>query len=159
MSNLIKMKLSNNLELVEVTRSETAKRKGIINEPTSEHLTNLKELANKVFQPIREHFKVPIFISSGYRSEALNKSIGGSSSSQHCKGEAIDIDLDGSSSGVTNADVFNFIKSNLDFDQLIWEFGTANSPDWVHVSYSIKNRKQILKAVKINGKTSYINFS
>ena len=151
------MKLSNNLELVEVTRSETAKRKGIINEPTSEHLINLKELANKVFQPIREHFKAPIFISSGYRSKALNKAIGGSSSSsQHCKGEAIDIDMDGSSSGVTNADVFNFIKTNLDFDQLIWEFGTANNPNWVHVSYSTNNRKQILKAVKTNGKTSYI---
>jgi zinc D-Ala-D-Ala carboxypeptidase len=153
------MKLTNNLELIEVTRSETAKRKGIINEPTSEHLINLKELANKVFQPIREHFNAPIFISSGYRSKALNKAIGGSSSSQHCKGEAIDIDMDGSSSGVTNADVFNFIKTNLDFDQLIWEFGTANGPDWVHVSYSGNNRKQILKAVKINGKTSYIKFS
>ena len=153
------MKLSNNLELVEVTRSATAKRKGIINEPTIEDVTNLKELANKVFQPIRDHFNAPIFISSGYRSKALNKAIGGSLSSQHCKGEAIDIDMDGSISGVTNADVFHFIKTNLDFDQLIWEFGTANGPDWVHVSYSGNNRKQILKAVKINGKTSYIKFS
>jgi hypothetical protein len=104
------------------------------------------------------HFGVPIHISSGYRSEALNKFIKGSSSSQHCKGEAIDIDMDGSSSGVTNADVYNFIKDNLEFDQLIWEFGTDKNPDWVHVSYTKgKNRKQKLKAVRANGKTSYVN--
>jgi zinc D-Ala-D-Ala carboxypeptidase len=152
------MKISQHLSLSEVTRSETAKRRGISNTPTAEHLENFKLLAEKVFEPIRAHFGVPIHISSGYRSEALNKFIKGSSSSQHCKGQAIDIDMDGSSSGVTNADIYNFIKDNLNFDQLIWEFGTDKNPDWVHVSYTKdKNRKQKLKAVRSNGKTSYLN--
>jgi hypothetical protein len=154
------MKLSKHLSLAEVTRSETAKRLGISNEPTSEHLDNFKLLAEKVFEPIREHFKVPIHISSGYRSKALNTAIKGSLSSQHCTGEAIDIDMDGSVNGVTNTMVFDFIKDNLDFDQMIWEFGNSNKPDWVHVSYKAngKQRKQILRAVKSAGKTSYIPY-
>jgi hypothetical protein len=151
------MKLSKHLSLAEVTRSETAKRKGISNTPTAEHLENFKLLAENVFEKIREHFGVPIHVSSGYRSNELNDAIGGSKSSQHSKGQAIDLDMDGSSSGVTNADIYNFIKDNLDFDQLIWEFGTDKNPDWVHVSYSKnKNRKQILKAVKQGSKTVYL---
>jgi hypothetical protein len=155
------MQLSKHLSLAEVTRSDSAKRNGISNEPTPAHLENFKLLAEKVFEPIREHFKVPIHISSGYRSVALNKKIGGSLTSQHCQGEAIDIDMDGSASGVTNAQVFKYIKDNLNFDQLIWEFGTSSNPDWVHVSYEStgKQRKQILKAVKIGGKTSYVPYS
>jgi zinc D-Ala-D-Ala carboxypeptidase len=150
------MKLSTHLDLSEITRSDVAKRKGIKNLPNPEQNENLIILANKVFEPIRVHFGVPIFISSGFRSKNLNTAIGGSLTSQHCKGEAIDIDMDGSSGGVTNAMVFNFIKDNLKFDQLIWEFGDANNPDWVHVSYSEgKNRMQILRAVKIQGKTKY----
>ena len=154
------MQLSKHLSLAEVTRSDSAKRNGISNEPIAEHLNNFKLLAEKVFEPIREHFKVPIHISSGYRSLALNKKIGGSLTSQHCSGEAIDIDMDGSASGVTNAQVFNYIKDNLNFDQLIWEFGTSSNPDWVHVSYEStgKQRKQILKAVKVGGKTSYVPY-
>lgn len=154
------MKLSEHLDLSEVVRSETAKRKGISNMPTDEHIKNFKLLAEKIFEPIRNHFKVPIHISSGYRSKQLNEAIGGSLSSQHCSGEAIDIDMDGSSNGVTNAQVFNYIKDNLNFDQLIWEFGTDTAPDWVHVSYesSGKQRKQILKAVKSGGKTSYLPY-
>ena len=103
------------------------------------------------------NFRCPIHISSGYRSAELNKCIGGSSTSQHCNGEAIDIDMDGSPNGVTNKMVFDYIKDNLEFDQLIWEFGTSENPDWVHVSYEStgKQRKQILKAVKANGKTTY----
>jgi hypothetical protein len=153
------MKISNHLSLSEVTRSETAKRRGISNTPTAEHLENFKKLAENIFEPIREHFGVPIHVSSGYRSKELNSAIGGSLSSQHCQGEAIDIDMDDSGSGVTNADVYNFIKDNLEFDQLIWEFGTDKNPDWVHVSYESKGkqRKQKLKAVRTNGKTSYIN--
>ena len=141
--------------LAEVTRSETAKRKGISNMPTPEHIENFKLLAEKVFQPIREHFGKPIHISSGYRSKALNSAIGGALSSQHCSGEAIDIDMDGTD--ITNAQVFNYIKDNLEFDQLIWEFGTDTNPDWVHVSYEStgKQRKQILRAVKKGGATSY----
>ena len=151
------MKLSEHLDLAEVTRSETAKRKGISNMPTPEHLENFKKLANNIFEPIRKHFGVPIHISSGYRSKALNNAIGGSLTSQHCYGEAIDIDMDGSSNGVTNKMVFEFIKANLNFDQLIWEFGTKDAPDWVHVSFETtgKQRKQILIAFKNGGKTAY----
>jgi hypothetical protein len=161
------MQLSKNLALAEVTRSETAKRKGISNMPTPEHIENFKLLAENVFQPIRDHFGVPIRISSGYRSAALNKAIGGAGktvngvyipASQHCTGEAIDIDMDGTS--ITNKQVFDYIKANLNFDQLIWEFGTDANPDWVHVSYEStgKQRKQVLKAVKQGSKTSYVAF-
>ena len=152
------MQLSKNLSLAEVMRSETAKRNGISNMPTPEHIENFKKLAEKVFQPIREHFGKPIHISSGYRSAALNKAVKGSLSSQHCTGEAIDIDMDGTD--ITNAQIFNYIKDNLEFDQLIWEFGTDANPDWVHVSYEStgKQRKQILKAVKKGGATSYVPY-
>jgi hypothetical protein len=151
------MKLSEHLNLSEVTRSETAKRRGISNEPTPEHLENFKKLAENIFEPIRKHFGKPIHLSSGYRSKALNAAIGGSASSQHCKGEAIDIDMDGSSNGVTNRMVFDYIRTNLNFDQLIWEFGTKDNPDWVHVSFSStgKQRKQVLRAVKAGSKTAY----
>lgn len=146
------MKLSKRLDLGEVTRSESAKREGIINMPTPEHYENLKVIAEKVFEPIREHFGVPILISSGYRSEALNVYIGGSRSSDHSKGRALDIDMDGSSSGVTNKMIFEFIKDNLDYDQLINEYDFA----WVHVGYRLnENRKQTLRANKVNGKTTY----
>ena len=151
------MKISQHLSLSEVTRSETAKRKGISNTPTAEHLDNFKLLAEKVFEPIRAHFGVPIHISSGYRSKELNDAIGGSQTSQHSKGQAIDIDMDGSTNGVTNKMIFDFIKDKLDFDQLIWEFGTDKNPDWVHVSYSkAGNRKQKLKAVRSGAKTTYL---
>jgi hypothetical protein len=154
------MQISKHLSLAEVSRSETAKRKGINNTPSGEHLENFKKLAENIFEPIREHFAVPIHISSGYRSKELNAAIGGSLTSQHCQGEAIDIDMDGSPSGVSNADVFKYIKEKLNFDQLIWEFGTDKNPDWVHVSYEStgKQRKQILKAVKSGGKTSYVPY-
>ncbi len=151
------MKLSEHLDLSEVIRSESAKRNGISNMPTPLHIENFKILAEKVFEPIRMNFRCPIHISSGYRSAELNKCIGGSATSQHCSGEAIDIDMDGSPNGVTNKMVFDFIKDNLEFDQLIWEFGTKENADWVHVSYEStgKQRKQILRAVKSNGKTTY----
>ena len=149
------MHLSTNLSLAEVTRSETAKRRGISNMPTPEHIENFKKLAANIFQPIRELFGKPILISSGYRSAELNKAIGGSLSSQHCSGEAIDIDMDGTD--ITNKQIFDYIKDNLNFDQLIWEFGTDANPDWVHVSFASNRsqRKQILVAKKVNGKTTY----
>jgi zinc D-Ala-D-Ala carboxypeptidase len=152
------MQLSEHLALSEVIRSETAKRKGISNMPTAAHIANFKVLAEKVFEPIRKHFGKPIHISSGYRSIALNKAIGGSLTSQHCSGEAIDIDMDGAL--IKNAEIFNFIKDNLKFDQLIWEFGTSDNPDWVHVSYKStgKQRNQIIKAVKSGKATSYIPY-
>jgi hypothetical protein len=152
------MQLSKNLSLSEVTRSETAKRRGISNMPTPEHIENFKKLAENVFQPIRDHFGVPIRISSGYRSKELNTAIGGSLSSQHCQGEAIDIDMDGTS--ITNAQIFHFIKDNLNFDQLIAEFPVNGNPAWVHVSYEStgKQRKQILVAKKVGGATKYIAY-
>jgi len=155
------MKLSTHLDLVEVTRSESAKRNNISNQPTAVHLANFKILAENIFEPIRKHFGVPIFISSGYRSIALNKFVKGSFTSQHCTGEAIDIDMDGTSSNVTNKMVFDFIKENLNFDQLIFEHGTKNDPNWVHVSYETngKQRKQILRAIKKGSKTIYQNYT
>jgi zinc D-Ala-D-Ala carboxypeptidase len=153
------MKLSKHLTLEEVTRSNTAKRLDINNDPTPEHLANLKLLAEKVFEPIRLHFKKPIFVSSGYRSKALNDATPGASrTSQHSTGEALDLDQDSMNTKITNKMVFDFIKDNLEFDQLIWEFGTDANPDWVHVSYEStgKQRKQILKAVRANGRVSYL---
>lgn len=142
------MKLSKNLDLSEVMRSESAKRLGIKNMPTEEHLNNLKITAEKVFQPIRDHFGKPIRVSSGYRSKALNEAIGGSKTSQHCFGQALDIDMDGT--GIWNSEIFKYIKENLNFDQLIWEYGDDTNPAWVHVSYvsEEKNRNMILKATK-----------
>jgi zinc D-Ala-D-Ala carboxypeptidase len=154
------MQLSKNLYLSEVTKSRTAKRLGISNEPTKEHLVNLQILAEKIFQPIRDYYGCPIYISSGYRSEALNKAIGGSKSSQHCKGQAIDIDRDAYSLP-SNAEIFEYIKNNLEFDQLIWEFGSNTNPDWVHVSYNTNGsqRKQILVAYKdSNNRTKYKSY-
>lgn len=150
------MNLSENLTLSEVIRSESAKRYQITNMPTDEHLNNLKLLATNIFQPIRDHFNVPIRISSGYRSAALNKKIGGAANSQHSTGQAIDIDMIGTE--VTNADIFNFVKDNIKFDQLIWEFGDDTEPDWVHISYAKKPRKQILKAKRNGLQTVYSKY-
>ena len=151
------MKLSTHLDLSEVIRSDSAKRNGISNMPTEEHIANFMLLAEKIFEPIREHFGVPIRISSGYRSKELNAKIGGSATSQHCKGQAIDIDMDGTS--LTNKQIFDYIKDNLPFDQLIWEFGNEENCDWVHVSYVPNGRKQILKAFKMNGATKYFPYA
>ena len=149
------MKLSENLSLAEVTKSATAIKHGIANEPTQEHLQNLKSVAENVFQPIREHFAMPVGVSSGYRSNALNDLIGGSKRSQHSKGEALDLDAD-IYGGITNRDIFEFIKDHLDFDQLIYEFGTDEEPAWVHVSYkSDNNRGEVLQAIRQNGKVIY----
>jgi hypothetical protein len=151
------MKISEHLDLSELIRSESAKRNGISNMPTEAHIANLKLLAEKIFEPIRNNFRCPIHVSSGYRSKELNAKVGGATTSQHSSGEAIDLDMDGTPNGVTNKMIFDYIYKNLDFDQLIWEFGTNENPDWVHVSYEStgKQRKQVLKAYKENGKTKY----
>ena len=151
------MKLSKNLSLNEVIKSNTAERRGIDNNPNETHLANLKYLAEQVFQPIRDHFGVPIYISSGYRSPALNEVIGGSPRSFHSHGMALDLDQDGRNKGVSNADVFFFIKENLPFSELIWEFGTEDNPNWVHVAIAKgrESEKKIKIAEKINGKTQY----
>lgn len=149
------MKLSNNLSLSEVLVSQTAKRLGLSNEPTKEHLENLEVTASKIFQPVRDYFKVPIYVSSGYRSKELNKAIGGAKTSQHMKGEALDLDAD-VYGVITNSDIFNYIKDNLEFDQLIWEFGDDKNPKWVHVSFSEgKNRMKVMRALKGRNKTIY----
>ena len=149
------MVISQHLTLAELIRSESAKRNGITNMPTPEHIENLKALAENIFEPIRTEFRVPIYLSSAYRSQALNKLVNGSAKSQHCKGEAIDIDMDGHTHNITNKDIFDFIVAKLPFDQVINEFNYS----WIHVSYK-KNgpqRKQILKAVKNNsGGTIYL---
>jgi zinc D-Ala-D-Ala carboxypeptidase len=148
------MMISEHISLSEATKSQEAVRKGIENIPTEEHLKAMRLVAEKVFEPLRKAFNKPLTISSFYRSPKLNKSIGGSETSQHCKGEAIDIDM-----GDFNSDIFHWIKNNLVFDQLIYEFGDTKNPSWVHVSYSENgNRKQILRAIKENGKTKYIPF-
>ena len=150
--------ISAHLSLDECIKSTTASRLGINNMPPQSVIDTLRIAAEKVFEPVRLHFGVPIFVSSAYRSPQLNKAIGGSSTSQHMHGEAFDIDMDGRSTKVTNADIFHYIKDNLEFDQLIWEFGNDTNPDWVHVSYETSGaqRKQILKAKRVNGKTSYV---
>ena len=127
----------------EAVTSQTAIRKGINNTPNSNALINMQLLGIRVFDIVREHFKKPIRVSSFYRSLLLNNAVGGSSrTSQHVTGEAIDIQA---TKGFTNAQIFNFIKDNLEFDQLIWEYGTKENPAWVHVSYKKSgNRKQIL---------------
>lgn len=145
-------KISEHLELAELVRSESAKRLGVSNMPTEEHLANLKILAEKVFEPIRNNFRCPIYISSGYRSHSLNNAIGGVKGSHHLKGMAIDIDMDGTDNGITNKDIFDYIKNNLTFTQLINEFDYS----WVHVSYDQNNlKKETLKATKQNGRTTY----
>ena len=151
------MKLSEHFDLNEFTRSDFAKRNNINNLPNAEQTDNLRELCEKVLEPIRKHFQIPILISSGFRSKELNKAIGGASNSQHTSGEAVDIDHDLSANVVNNRMIFDFIKNNLVFDQFIYEFGTSTNPDWVHVSYASngKQRNQILRAIKHGGKTTY----
>ncbi|CAB4121875.1 Peptidase M15A, C-terminal [uncultured Caudovirales phage] len=152
------MVISEHLTLAELIRSESAKRNGISNMPTEEHIANLKLLAENIFEPIRANFRCPIFISSGYRSAELNAKIGGASSSQHSFGQAIDIDMDGTNYGVSNSDIFKYIKDKLPFDQLIWEFGNDKNPDWVHCSYSNRHRKEVLVGYKQDGITYYKHF-
>jgi len=146
------MQLSKNFSLQEMVFSPTAIKKGIANKPTEQHIKNMQVLAEKVLEPIREHMDCIVNISSGYRAHGLNAIIGGSATSQHCFGQAADIQVRG-----RNHEIYKFIKDNLQFDQIIWEFGTDDEPSWVHVSYvEGKNRKQCLKAIKVKGKTQYL---
>jgi len=136
--------------------STTAIRLGIDNIPNEEQEVNMKLLAEKVFEPVRRYVGGPVKINSFFRSVELNKAIGGSSKSQHCNGQAIDID---DTFGYrTNADMYNYIKSNLDFDQVIWEYGDDDNPNWVHVSYvsEFDNRRRCLKAYKEQGRSKYM---
>ena len=146
------MNITEHFSMKELTHSQTAIKNGIPNIPKDPQVVaNLTLLCEKVLEPLREGMKCPIRISSGYRSPELNKLIAGAKASQHNIGEPVDIDLDDK-----NAELFSYIVNNLDFDQIIWEFGDNKNPNWVHVSYKAAgNRKQLLKALKSNGKTSY----
>lgn len=154
------MKLSKNLSLRECVKSQTATRLGILNVIDDESLKNLKLVAKNVFQPLRDHFNLPIAISSGYRSEELNKAVGGSINSHHTKGQALDIDADIISNGITNKQIFDYIKNHCEFCQLIWEFGGDDQPDWVHVSFvEGDNRKEVLRAVRTSKGVVYATYS
>ena len=149
------VRLSVNFSLQEYTKSQTATRQGLDNTPNEDHMASAKLLFENVVQKVRDHFGVTV-INSGYRGPALNTAVGGSSNSQHCKGEAVDIECPGTG----NYDVAKWIEDNLDFDQLILEFYTPGVPDsgWVHVSYKSEgNRKSVLTAMKEDGKTVYKN--
>jgi zinc D-Ala-D-Ala carboxypeptidase len=150
------MKISNFVSLKEVTRSNTATRKGIENTPNDEQLARIKVLAVTVFDQLRAWVGGPVKINSGFRSEALNKAIGGSKTSQHCANNGAAFDIDDTFGHKTNAEMFEYIKNNLRFDQLIWEFGDENNPDWIHVSYNEgNNRGQILYAKKNSQNKTY----
>ena len=148
-------KISKNITYKEAVHSNTAKRMGIENIPNEDQIANMFTIAEMIFQPLRSFVGGPIKITSFFRSPKLNQAIGGSRSSQHCKGQAMD--LDDVYGHKTNAEMFMYIRENLDFDQLIWEFGDEENPNWIHVSYvdKQKNRNRCLKAYKDNGKTKY----
>lgn len=152
------MQLSKNLTLAEATKSQVATRLGIKNVPNQVQTRNLQLIAQHVFQPVRDHFDVAIAVTSGFRSLALNRTIGGSKTSEHMEGRALDLDGD-VFGGVTNKEIFDYIKNNLEFNQLIWEFGDKDNPDWVHVSYKEgSNKRQVLKAKMHKGRAVYSPF-
>ena len=148
-------KISQNISFKEATKSNTALRLNLNNNPDAYQITNMVGVAENVFEPLREHVGGPIKINSMFRSEELNTAIGGSSRSQHIEGRAMD--LDDTFGHKSNAEMFHYIKDNLNFDQLIWEFGDDNNPNWIHVSYisEEENRGRCLRAEKVNGRTSY----
>ena len=148
------MKLSKNFSLIELTKSQTAERKGIDNTPSPTHRDNLKSLCTRILQPVRDHFNRVVSVSSGYRSEALCLAIGSKTTSQHAKGQAADFEI----YGLSNGELATWIKENLDYDQLILEYWTPESPNngWIHCSHNSEgNRKEYLRAYKNEGKTKY----
>ena len=148
------MNLTQNFSLVELTKSQTAERKGIDNTPSTEHQENLKSLCTRILQPIRDHFNRVVSVSSGYRSEELCLAIGSKTTSQHAKGEAADFEI----FGVSNKELADWINENLYYDQLILEYWKESDPNsgWVHCSFSLNgNRKQYLRAYKEDGSTKY----
>ena len=148
------MQLSENFSLDEMIKSQTAERKGIDNFPDRDHIESMKKLCENILQPIRDHYGRPFIVSSGYRCPELCLAIGSSIKSQHAKGQAADFEVP----GISNMALAEYIKDNLEFDQLILEFYTPQDPasGWVHVSYNKEeNRKRVLRAVKNDGKTVY----
>ena len=149
--------ISKHISYKEGVYSNTATRRGISNTPNNEQLECMELIAEKVFEPLRKWVGGPIKINSFFRSPELNKAIGGSTKSQHCKGQAIDID--DTFKHKTNAEMYHYIKDNLDFDQMIWEFGTDKNPNWLHISWVSHrpNRKKLTIAKKVNGRTKYVH--
>lgn len=149
------MRISEHVSYREAIKSNTATRRGIDNTPSDYEITNMVGVAENIFEPLRKWVGGPIKITSMYRCEELNRAIGGSSRSQHCEGRAMD--LDDTFGYKTNAEMFEYIRENLNFDNLIYEFGDDNNPDWIHVSYisDDENRNRVMRAEKINGKTQY----
>jgi zinc D-Ala-D-Ala carboxypeptidase len=153
--------ISRHISYAEATRSDTARRLGLKNDPPPAVLSAMRVTAEMVFEPARQHFGVPLYISSFYRSPMVNSQIGGSTNSQHCRGMAIDIDAGFDfaqpARSVNNTKLFDWIRDNLEFDQLIWEFSNPDgSPAWVHVSYNLgHNRNEVLLAQKVEGRTIY----
>ena len=149
------MSLTKNFSLIELTKSQTAERKGIDNTPSTEHQENLRSLCEMILQPIRDHFEQVVSISSGYRSPELCVAIGSSTKSQHARGEAADFEI----FGVSNKELADYIDQNLDYDQLILEYWKGEdepNSGWVHCSFTLNgNRKQYLRAYKENGSTKY----
>ena len=150
-------KISKHISYKEGTYSRTAERRDLDNTPNKEQLKCMKEVAENLFEPLREWVGGPIKINSFFRGEPVNTAIGGSKRSQHMKGQAIDID--DTFGHKTNAEMYHYIKDNLDFDQMIWEFGTDKNPNWLHISWVSHrpNRKKLTIAKKINGRTKYIH--
>jgi hypothetical protein len=149
------MNLTKNFTLAEMTKSETALRHDMDNTPGEKEIGNLKLLCEKVLQPVRDHYGKGVKVNSGFRHPEVNAKVGGSKTSDHCRGQAADIEIP----GVANAELAAWIKDNLDFQQLILEFYTPGIPDsgWVHVSYVAEdNKKQVLTATKKDGKTVYL---
>jgi len=149
--------ISKHISYHEGTYSRTAERRDLDNTPNKEQLKCMKEVAENLFEPLRKWVGGPIKINSFFRGEPVNTAIGGSTRSQHMKGQAIDID--DTFKHKTNADMYHYIKENLDFDQMIWEFGTEKNPNWLHISWVSHrpNRKKLTIAKKVNGRTKYIH--
>lgn len=149
--------ISSNITYAEAIRSQTAQSLGLTNVPEKGALVNMKRVANRIFEPVRANAAKgkALYVSSFFRSKASNAKAGGSNTSQHCTGEAMDIDADVYGNG-SNREVFDYIRKNLEFDQLIWEFGSNDNPNWVHVSLKESgNRKEVLRSIKQNGRTIY----
>lgn len=150
--------ISKNISWDEAVKSKTAEKHDIENIPNENQIQEMKKLAKNIFEPLREWAGHPIRVNSFFRSPELCLKLKSKATSQHTKGQAIDIDSLGDK---TNAELFNYIKDNLNFDQLIWEFGDDENPDWIHVSYVNENtnRSNILKAIKDNKKTKYVFYN
>lgn len=149
-------KISEHISYAEATKSQTAIRHGIDNTPNEKQLEAMRKVAENCFEPLREYHGMPIAITSFFRSPEVNEKIGGSNTSQHCTGQAMDIDADVFDNGITNKEIFEWLRANVTYDQLISEYPDEDgNPRWVHISFIDNNRGEVLVAEKVNGKTKY----